>query len=43
MDRDMMYNDLIKKLDKAVEFAKVKRMELHGQFANHGQHLAEAA
>jgi len=32
-----------KDLDKAVEFAKVKRMELHGQFANHGQHLAEAA
>ena len=32
-----------KMLEDAVEFARVKRMELHGQFANHGKHLAEAA
>jgi len=32
-----------KTLEEAKELAYNARMKLHGQFANHGQHLAEAA
>ena len=37
------YRKRFKMLEDAVEFARMKRIELHGHFANHGNSLAEAA